>query len=155
MLKRIIAKLKEYLLSKLDHRTDEAPAFDYSRLNWCYGGFHGENATESKTAIISSLNVSKSKLSYRWEKGGCEALGANFAQDASETLACLFCLHNGEWKGGKFDWISTSRTTRDLYNIETGYKGWEYDVFAKAEAYAFVIVSKDGKSRTNVIEETK
>lgn len=152
MFKRIIAKLKEYLLSKLDHHADEEQSFNYSKLNWCYGGFHGENAAESKSAVISSLNVTKTSMSYRWVKGGCEVFGATYTGDASGTLACLFCLHNGEWKGGKFDWISTSRTTRDFHNIETGYKGWEYDVFAKAEAYAFVIVSKDGKSRTNVIE---
>jgi hypothetical protein len=66
-------------------------------------------------------------------------------------VACLFCYSGGKWVGGKFDWVSTSRRTRDFKNIHEGYHGWSPTVFKNATAYAFVIVSKDGKSRSNVI----
>ena len=63
----------------------------------------------------------------------------------------LFCEQDGKWVGGKFDWISTSRTTRDFANIRSGYNGWDPSAISKADRCAFVVVSKDGKRRTNVI----
>ena len=96
-------------------------------------------------------------MSYSWSAGGCQDLGASSKEDAGNTLACLFVLVGGSWHGGKFDWISTSRTSRDFKNIigggdnPGGYNGWPKDSISKAEKYAFCIVSKDGQSRTNVI----
>lgn len=124
----------------------------FAELNWTYGGFRGQAAEWNTDCAIADLNVKSNGLSYRWEKGGCEVLGANGSHNASETIACLFCLINGKWVGGKFDWISTSRTTRDFKNIATGYHGWDSAAIDKAEGYRFVIVSKDGKKRSNVIE---
>lgn len=127
----------------------------FAELNWFYGGFRAGNPVRVSSAIIADLKVKSNGLSYRWVSGGCEDLGANGAHNASETLACLFCLINGKWVGGKFDWISTSRTTRDFKNIATGYNGWDAAAIDKAEAFRFVIVSKDGTKRTNVIEVQK
>ena len=56
----------------------------------------------------------------------------------------------GKWQGGKFDWISTSRLSRDFKNVRDGYGGWRKDAIEAAEAFAFVICSKDGKRRSNV-----
>jgi hypothetical protein len=84
-----------------------------------------------------------------WVKGGCEKLGASSSTDAA-CLACLFCKLDGRWRGGKFDWISTSRTTRGFENVRDGYGGWRKDAIEAAEAFAFVICSSDGKKRTNV-----
>lgn len=139
--------------SRHDRAIDDAD--DYDDLHWMYGGFKGQGAEWLQDCEIADLKIGN-KLSYRWIKGGCEALGAIGGKtDASHTLACLFCLINGRWVGGKFDWISTSRTTRDFHNIETEYKGWDRNAISKAEAFRFVIVSKNGKFRSNIIEVNK
>ena len=38
-----------------------------------------------------------------------------------------------------------------LKNVHNGYNGWSKSDFDRAEAYAFVVVSSDGKRRSNVI----
>lgn len=159
MLKKFLKKILGFVSSlwereqpETDTQTDTEK---FAELQWSYGGFCGQNANKSEDAIIADLKVKSNGLSYRWVSGGCEALGANGAHNASNTLACLFCLICGKWQGGKFDWISTSRTTRDFKNISTGYHGWDACAIDKAEAYRFVIVSKNGKKRTNVIEVNK
>lgn len=118
-------------------------------LDWCWGGFNGSKAKQVDGCVIGSLKVGK-KIAYKWVKGGCEILGASSKEDASKTLACFFCRIGGKWLGGKFDWISTSRTSRDFNNVNSGYNGWDKNAISKADAYAFVIVSSDGKKRTNV-----
>lgn len=125
-------------------------AVDYSLLDWCYGGFKGGGASLDGKARIMGLRVSASGLSYSWMGGGCENLGATGKEDAA-CIAALFCLVGGKWRGGKFDWISTSRTTRDFKNIAEAYNGWDKGAVGKADKFAFVICSRDGKRRTNVI----
>ena len=126
-------------------------AVAYSALNWSMGGFNGSKAVLNPGVEIGGLNVGRDGMSYRWVNGGCEALGATSRGDADHTLACLFYLDaSGKWQGGKFDWISTSRTTRDFKNIHGGYNGWNPSAFAAATEYAFVIVGTNGR-RTNVI----
>lgn len=62
--------------------------------------------------------------------------------------------NSGAWVGGKFDWISSSRRSRDFVNVYSGYAGWSLaDVPNPCQA-AFVIVSPDGKKRSNVIAGT-
>ncbi len=124
---------------------------NFSLLQWTYGGFKGEQAKLGAQPRISGLKLNNSGMSYSWKSGGCENLGATSASDYSHTVACLFCYSGGKWVGGKFDWVSTSRRTRDFKNVHDGYNGWSPAVFSRAEAYAFVIVSKDGKTRSNVI----
>ena len=127
-----------------------ADAAPFASLKWPWGGFDGSKAALSDKARIKALKVTASGLSYAWESGGCEDLGASSKTDAS-CLACLFCLDGSSWRGGEFEWISTSRTSRDLKNIESGYNGWDAAAFRSAKAHAFCIVSKDGRRRTNVI----
>ena len=128
-----------------------ADAVDFSSLDWCWGNFKAGGAQLVDGCRIGSLRVTSSGLSYAWEQGGCERLGASSRKDYSQTLACLFVRIGGKWQGGKVDWISTSRTTRDHKNIREGYAGWRKDAIEAADAFAFVIVSKDGKKRSNVI----
>ena len=136
----------------------EAPAaatadeVDFASLDWCWGGFKGGSAKEVSGCQIGSLKVSGGNMSYKWVKGGCEKLGATSSTDADHTPCALFCKIDGKWKGGKWEWISTSRTTRGLKNIEEGYGGWDKTAIAKATEYAFCIVSSDGKKRSNVIK---
>ena len=127
-----------------------ADAAPFASLKWPWGGFDGSKAALSDKARIKALKVTASGLSYAWESGGCEDLGASSKTDAS-CLACLFCFDGSAWRGGKFEWISTSRTGRDLKNIESGHNGWDAAAFRSAKAHAFCIVSKDGRRRTNVI----
>lgn len=128
-----------------------ADAVDFSSLDWCWGGVNGGKASLVEGCEIGSLKVTSGKMTYKWVSGGCERLGASSRTDADATLACLFCHLDGKWRGGKFDWISTSRTSRDFKNISEGYCGWDAGAVGKAEKYAFVIVSKDGRRRTNLI----
>lgn len=123
---------------------------DFSMLKWNWGGFSGGGAKLDAKARIYNLSVKSSGMTYKWMQGGCENLGAKSKEDAA-CLACLFCLIGGSWVGGKFDWISTSRLSRDFKNISDGYCGWDRQAVSKADKFAFVIVSKDGKRRTNVI----
>lgn len=135
-------------------KADKADTSKFAELDFCWGGFNGKGATQVSNAQIADLKIGKG-LSYRWVSGGCEALGAPNKTSPDYTLACLFCKIDGKWKGGKFDWISTSRVTRDFHNIETSYNGWDKNAISKATAYRFVIISRDGKRRTNVIEVSK
>lgn len=124
---------------------------DFGQLDFCWGGFKGGSAKLDAKARILNLSVSSSGMSYKWLSGGCENLGATSKDDYKHTVACLFCLVGGKWRGGKFDWISTSRTTRDFKNITEGYVGWDREAVGKADKFAFVIIGADGKRRTNVI----
>ena len=127
---------------------------DFALLDFCWGAFKGGSAKLVDGVEIGSLKVSGSGMSYKWKTGGCEKLGASSSTDAA-CLACLFCKLDGRWRGGKFDWISTSRTTRGFENISDGYNGWQKDAVSKAAEYAFVIVSSDGKKRSNVIKAAR
>ena len=122
---------------------------DFASLSFCFGGFKPKSDAKV-CAKIRSLSVNEKGMSYRWDKGGCEDLGCKDAKDAN-ALACMFYQANGQWRGGKFDWISTSRLTRDFANIDGSYNGWDSKAFKSANHFAFVIVSKDGSKRTNVI----
>ncbi len=132
--------------------SDQTDAVPYSSLNWSMGGFKGSGALMHSGAVIGSLSVKSNGMSYKWVSGGCETIGATSKGDADHTLACMFYKDaGGKWQGGKFDWISTSRTTRDYKNIHDGYNGWNPSAFAAATEYAFVIVGTNGR-RTNVIK---
>jgi hypothetical protein len=132
--------------------TDAVP---FDQLQWLYGGFRGGNATLVAGCEIGSLKVSSSGMSYKWVKGGCEQLGAS-SRTAADCICALFVKgKDGQWRGGKFDWISTSRTTRSFENIKGEYHGWPSDAIETAAAYAFVITSKDGKRRSNVTVSAK
>ena len=61
---------------------------------------------------------------------------------------------DGSWVGGKFDWISSSRRSRDFANVYGGYDGWSLAGVPSPCAAAFVIISPDGKRRSNVISGT-
>lgn len=123
---------------------------DYSLLNWKYGGFNATGAAWKEGVIIADLKVNKNRMDYRWVNGNCQALGASSHTDAN-CICAFFGLVDGKWIGGKFDWISTSRTFRELDHLK-GYKGWEWSAYEKATEYAFVITSKDGRLRSNVIK---
>lgn len=129
---------------------------DSERLVFRYGGFKGGGAVEDPATQIADVRISKDRLSYRWAKGGCENFGAKSREDSGAALACAFFWSETEqaWIGGKFDWISSSRTTRDWKNLNGGYGGWDAKAFWAAPRRAFCIVAANGRKRTN-LEVTK
>lgn len=124
---------------------------DYSDLDWCYGGFRGRAAVRSEDVRIVLDSVSGGGLRYHFALGDLRSISPANTHDNPDCIAALFvCGPGGVWRGGKFDWISSDRLARDFSNIRTGYHGWPTDAVETAEAYAFVIVSNDGRVRTNV-----
>ena len=126
--------------------TDDA--IDYGLFQWHYGGFKGGGALLS-TPRIKGLQISGQKLAYSW--AGADLSDWGLGHDQAGALACLFVqLPGGEWIGGKFEWISTSRTSRTLEHCE-GYNGWTLAGVPNPCKAAFVIVTEDGKRRSNVL----
>ncbi len=125
---------------------DAAP---FSSFNWKYGGVNNGRAVHSGVNI-SGVQFSRNGLSFNYVNN-LSAWGLSSGDISS--IACLFVLNNaGQWVGGKFDWISSSRTTRDFINVYDGYNGWSLaDVPNPCQA-AFVIVN--GSRRSNVIVGT-
>lgn len=72
----------------------------------------------------------------------------------ADARTCMFHKKDGKWHGGFYEWISTSRTTRNWANIKGKYKGWKWEEIPNGAEAAFVIISKDEKKRTNVLKET-
>lgn len=123
---------------------------EYDNLHWRYGGFSGESAERVDGVRVVLDSVASGGLRYHYAGGDLRAISAQNSHDNPDCVACLFCLLDGEWRGGKFDWISSDRLFRDFHNISTGYHGWPPDAIRRAAGFAFVILSKDGKRRTNI-----
>jgi len=118
-----------------------------------FGSPNTSKAKEEAAAQIKDLKLNKDGLSYKWAKGGCEQLGATSKSDYSQTLAVAGYGDGKTFKCGKFDWISTSRTTRSFENVHDHYNGFDPDAFFKAPHRCFFIMSKDGKRRTNILTD--
>lgn len=128
----------------------ETSSASTENLVWKFGGVDGSRATEDPSVRIGSLKSTRSGLSYAWESGtSLRAWG--LADGDAEALACAFYRSGDIWIGGKFDWISTSRRSRDYKNIDGRYHGWDPDAFFAASEHGFCILSKDGKKRSNFI----
>ena len=129
--------------------TNYLDAAPFETFKWVYGGFHGDKARPREVAI-ADLKMKPDGMSFKWVQD-LSAWGIS-NDDASQALACLFVMNkNGEWVGGKFDWISSSRSTRDFKNIYEGYNDWSLENVPNPCPAAFVVVSKDGGKRSNVI----
>ena len=129
--------------------TPAADEADYSAFSWTFGGFDGSRAALDKPRIGALKMNGMSGLSFRWAGPNLSAWGLGHTDAAA--LACLFVRRaDGSWVGGKFDWISSSRTTRDFKNLD-GYNGWSLAGIPNPCRAAFVIVSADGRRRSNVI----
>lgn len=151
-MKKIIKKIIAFL-KKLFGRKDKTPE-SIKVLN-CYGGFKFENAVEDSAAQIQNLTVTAKGMKYGW-KPGSTLKGWGLSDTDAGALA-VFAVKgsDGVYRGGKFDWISKSRTTRSFENIYGGYKGWPKNAIETAKGYAFAIVADGGKKRTNWIVADK
>ena len=126
---------------------------DYSQMVWCYGGFNGASATFTEgQAQIKNLVVTEATAngdaSYQWVKN-MSAWGFSDS-DICAIVAVFFKCDDGVWRGGKFDHISTSRTSRELEHCAS-YSNWTMAGVSKNAPVAFVIVQYDGKRRTNIL----
>lgn len=138
--------------SSTEPATTPASSSTGPNLVFRYGGYKGAGAKEDPDTQIGALHMSKSGMSYKWTKGNLGNWG--LAHTSAGALACAFYFDEkeGAWIGGKFDWISTSRTTRDWTNVRAGYNGWKPDPFFGAKKRAFCICSADGRKRTNLVQ---
>lgn len=132
--------------------TQSADEVDFSALDWCWGGFNGKKAELVSGAQIGSLKVTGDGMSYKWVRGGCEQLDKNCSHKDPCCTCALFCFVDGKWVGGKWEHISSDRTTRAFSNIKDGYGGWDASALSKATEFAFVILDDGAKRRTNVIK---
>lgn len=128
---------------------NNSDAVDYRSLRYTFGGSPNGSGAALTSVQIAGLSIRGSSLAFRYVKD-LSAWGLSSGQ--ADAIACLFVQKaSGEWVGGKFDWISSSRTTRDLENVFDGYVGWSLAGVPNPCNAAFVIISKDGKKRSNVI----
>ena len=124
-------------------------AVPYDSLQWRYGGFNGARAILD-TPRLSNLRTNGRTLTYKWDTG-LSGWGLGHA-DAGAICAVFFDRGGGVWVGGKFDWVSTSRTNRELKHVES-YSNWPQSgiTLPHSGRVAFVVVSADGKLRSNVV----
>ena len=126
------------------------PATDalYSSFQWRYGGFNGANAVADGSVEIELVGISKNAISYRWKK---DLSNWGIGRDNADALVCAFLRNDkGELIGGKFDWVSTSRTSRDFKHF-TSYSGWNLNGIPNPTTLYFVVVEANGKRRSNII----
>lgn len=123
-------------------------AASFSSFPWNYGGFNGSGAAPS-AVTLSGLNIAGKGMSFTYVTD-LSAWGMG-AGDIG-AIAALFVKNSaGQWVGGKFDFISSSRKTRSFTNVFDGYKGWSLSGVPNPCEAAFVIVKADGSKRSNVI----
>ena len=128
-------------------RTPSIDAINFAELNWTYGGSNSSGA-KLDNVRIADLNIDTPYgMSITWVEG---LHHRGYANTDPRAMACLFCKIDGKWRGGKFEWISTSRTHRDFKNIRDKYANWD-PTYLNAKEFAFVIVSGDGSKRSNTL----
>lgn len=129
---------------------DSSDAVAFDKLRWLYGGFNGSKAARDGGVALSNLTIKNgNRLFYRWEKG-LSAWG--LAHTDPGAICAVFFERDGTWIGGKFDWVSTSRADRELKHVES-YNNWPQSGIKLPwnGRVAFVVVSKDGRKRSNVL----
>lgn len=149
-MKKIWKKIKQFLKKLFGKK--EKPETQYP-LVFCYGNFPANNAVEDSEVQIKDFRMDSRYIYYSWAKNDLSRWG--YAYTEASALACAFFFdeESKTWKGGKFEWISTSRLSRDMTNLLTGYGGWDCKKFLAAKKHGFCIVSKDRSRRTNLITD--
>ncbi len=123
----------------------------FGLLNWSYGGVDGSHATQAGVTI-ANLSVSGDGLAFQYVS---DLSAWGLSNGSAGAIACFFVQRmDGSWVGGKFDWISSSRTTRSFTNIRGGYVGWSTSGCANPCPCAFVIIDGSGMRRSNVLSGT-
>lgn len=118
----------------------------YNSLQWLYGGFKASGAVIDRVTL-SNLSCDGRNVRYNFVVG-LDVWGLGHS-DAGAICAVFIQRPDGSWQGGKFDWVSTSRPSRELKHLKD-YSGWHETLPVRGKV-AFVVVSADGKRRSNVI----
>lgn len=128
-------------------------SFDASKLVWCFGGENGSNAKED----TSSGGYKLLSVSVNYRGVTFDGNGAMWGYHHNNAYArnCIFFEEGGKWYGGFWEWGSVDRTYRAFDNIYSGYKGWDKNRFNRATKVAFLIMTKDGSKRSNVVVANK
>lgn len=154
-------KLAEKWKDKLEQSKPEIPptkpepdkpvagdAVPFSSLQWAYGGFKAGGAVLS-TPRLSNASCNGRVYYYKWDVG---LSGWGLSNGDAGAICAVFIERDGKWIGGKFDWVSVSRSSRGLGHLES-YSNWP-DAGIRlpiSGRVAFVVTSADGKRRSNVI----
>ena len=122
----------------------------FGSLIWSFGGIDGAGSVASGVSI-SGLSFGPGSLSFRYNRD----MSAWGYGPGTLVYACLFVKNNnGDWVGGKFDWISSNRANRDLKNVLGGYSGWNLSNVPNPCQAAFFILDKNKQRRSNVLVGT-
>lgn len=116
-----------------------------------FGSPNCSNAQEDPNTQIKDLKWSKNGLSYKWAKGNLRNWGILKDHDAGALAITGHEVKEGEYRCGKFDWISTDRLTRGFENIHGRYNGFDPEAYFGSKKHAFFIMTSDGKKRTNIL----
>ena len=150
-MKKFWKRIKEFLekLFKKEKEEKQEPIV----IEFIYGGFKGGGAVEDPEVQIGDFKMDSKHMTYKWTMNDMSKWGYGYTD--AKALACAFFYDevSKKYLGGKFDWISSSRTSREWENIYSGYNGWRADKFFAAKKRGFCIVSGDGKKRTNFITD--
>lgn len=119
-----------------------ADAIPLSSLKWVKE--NGSRASISKNMYHAIINAGKVSIKYDdlgWpDKNGCNA------------VLCFFVKRNDVFTGGKFDHLrSGGQSTKLMENIHGGYIPGIAPISYGEEAY-LLILSYDGKQRTNIVK---
>lgn len=123
-------------------------AVAFSALSWEYGGFNGGGALLDSPRL-SGCTFSGRRIAYRYD---IDLAGWGLGNDDAGAVCAVFFKVGGKWVGGKFDWVSSSRKFRDIDHVKD-YRNWPalgISIPHTGEV-AYVIVSADGKRRSNVV----
>lgn len=152
------AKLEEKIGDTVETPTPDVPPpgtpsatvdqLDYAILRWQYGGVNASGA-KLDSPRLSSLSCNGRSVFYRWEVG---MSGWGLGNGDAGAICAVFFERDGKWIGGKFDWVSVSRSNRELKHVES-YSNWPSSGIKLPwrGKVAFVVVSADGKRRSNVL----
>ena len=122
----------------------------FDKLQWVYGPHNGSNA-KLDYPRLSDLKFNGSRVYYNWV---LDMSGWNIPYTEHRDSYCaVFFKRNGRWEGGMFDWVSSSRSDRELKHVNS-YENWPSSGIKlpfKGEI-AFVVVHKNGQKRSNVVK---
>ena len=129
----------------------------FSSLTWFHnnagfpGGFDGRKAVFDRVTI-SSMHFNGKSLSFKWDT---TLTPWGIPDKQAGAIVCVFFERDGQWIGGKFDWISApDRASRGLEHCDSGrYSNWPA-VGIKLPfrgRIAFAVFSADGNRRSNIL----
>lgn len=115
---------------------------DLSKAVW-----HGPDGRGAKvTETLYNLTFDGKAFRYRQSAGTAKWTPRTGAKSVNQ-YACFFVKRNGVWTGGKFDWSSETRNSRERTNIDGGYTGGIRPV--PGEEVRFCLMDLNGTKRTN------